>query len=60
MTVAEVVQTLLDLDQKSEIFFTTRSDTPFVYVVASLPDGQRVAAEMPTAIEKTTQEKNIE
>jgi hypothetical protein len=52
MTVAEVVQTLLELDQKSEILFTKRSDSDFVYVIASLPDGQKVAAEMPTGIEK--------
>ena len=50
MTVAEVVQTLLELDQKSEVFFTKRSDTKLIYVIANLTDGQRVAAEMPTAI----------
>ena len=53
MIVAEVVKTLLELDQKSEVLFVKRSDTGFIYVVASLPDGQKVAAEMPTAIEKS-------
>ena len=60
MTVAEVIQTLLELDQKSEVVFTKRSDTKFIYVIANLPEGQRVAAEMPTAIHKTeikTEEK---
>ena len=55
MTVAEVVQTLLELDQQSEILFTKRSDSPYVYVLASLPDGKCVAAEMPTGIEKGKQ-----
>ena len=57
MTVAEVVQTLLELDQKSEILFTKRSDSDFIYLIASLPDGQRVACELPTGIPK---EKTIE
>ena len=57
MIVAEIVKTLLELDQKSEIFFTKRSDSEFVYVIASLPDGQKVAAEMPTAIEKSKEKK---
>ena len=52
MIVAEVVKTLLELDQKSEVFFTKRSDSEFIYVIASLPDGKLVAAEMPTAIPK--------
>lgn len=52
MMVAEVVQTLLELDQKSEIVFTKRNDSEFIYVIASLPSGQKVAAEMPTAIPK--------
>jgi hypothetical protein len=51
--VAEVVKTLLELDQKSEVLFIKRSDTGYIYVIASLPDGQRVAAEMPTAVEKS-------
>ena len=55
MMVAEVIHTLLELDQKSEIFFTKRSDTQFIYVVAKLPDGTSVAAEMPTAIPKEQQ-----
>jgi hypothetical protein len=52
MIVAEVVKTLLELDQKSAILFTKRSDSDFIYVIASLPDGRRVAAELPTGIEK--------
>jgi hypothetical protein len=52
MKVAEVIQTLLELDQKSEIVFVKRNDTPYIYVLANLPDGTRVAAEMPTAIHK--------
>lgn len=54
MVVAEVVQTLLELDQKSEIVFTKHNDSEFIYVIASLPDGKRVAAELPTAIPKET------
>lgn len=52
MTVGEHVQSMLELDQKSEIMFCTRTDTPYVYVVASLPDGKRVAAELPTGVPK--------
>ena len=52
MLVAEVVQTLLELDQKSDILFTKRNDTGLIYVIANLPDGQRVAADLPTAIQK--------
>ena len=52
MVVAEVVASLLELDQKSEILFVKRSDTGFIYVIASLPDGQKVACELPTAVEK--------
>lgn len=55
--VADVIHTLLELDQKSEIVFTKRNDSEFIYVIASLPDGKLVAAEMPTAIPK---EKTIE
>lgn len=52
MIVAEVVATLLELDQKSEAFFVKRDDLPYIVLVANLPSGQRVAAEMPTAIQK--------
>lgn len=52
MIVAEIVKMLLELDQKSEIVFTKRNDSEFIYVLASLPDGKRVAAELPTAIPK--------
>jgi hypothetical protein len=51
-TVAEVVKDLLELDQKSEIVFIKRQDSPYIYVIGFTPDGQKVAAEMPTAIEK--------
>jgi hypothetical protein len=57
MKVAEVVQTFLELDQQSDIFFTKRSDSEFIYVIASLPDGLKVAAEMPTGIEKPKENK---
>jgi hypothetical protein len=57
MIVAEIVKTLLELDQQSEIVFTKRSDSDFIYLIASLPDGQRVACELPTGIPK---EKTIE
>ena len=53
MIVAEIVKTLLELEQKSEIVFVKRDDSDFIYVIASLPDGKRVAAEMPTAIQKS-------
>jgi hypothetical protein len=52
MKVAEVVQTFLELDQQSDIFFTKREDSPYVYVIANLPDGQTVACELPTAVPK--------
>ena len=58
MIVAEVVKTFLELDQASEVFFTFRSDTGFVYVIASLPDGQRAACELPTGIPKEKHEKD--
>jgi hypothetical protein len=57
MKVFEVIKTLLELDQSSEILFTKRSDSDFVYVIASLPDGQRVACELPTGIEKPKEKK---
>ena len=52
MTVAEHVASMLELDQKSDILFCTRTDTPYIYVVANLPDGKRVAAELPTGVPK--------
>jgi hypothetical protein len=55
MKVCEVIQTLLELDQQSDILFTKRSDSDYIYVLASLPDGKCVAAEMPTGIEKGKQ-----
>lgn len=54
MLVSEHVKDMLQLDQNSEIVFTKRSDSEFIYVIASLPDGKRVAAELPTAIPKGT------
>jgi hypothetical protein len=56
MIVAELVTMFLELDQKSECLFTKRSDTPYIYLVATLPDGKRVAAEMPTGVEKEKHE----
>jgi hypothetical protein len=41
-----------ELDQNSEILFVKRNDTNYIYLVAKLPDGQRVASELPTAIQK--------
>ena len=55
--VAEVVKTLLELEQKSEIVFIKRADSPFIYVVGFLPNGEKVAAEMPTALEKPKEKK---
>ena len=51
-TVAEVVHDLLQLEQRSEIVFVKRNESPYIYAIGFTPDGQKVAAEMPTAIEK--------
>jgi hypothetical protein len=50
--VAEVVKDLLELDQRSEIVFIKRQDSPYIYVIGFLPDGTKVACELPTAVEK--------
>ncbi len=55
--VCEVVKDLLELDQKSEIVFVKRNDTPYIYVIGFTLDGTKVAAEMPTAIEKPKENK---
>jgi hypothetical protein len=55
MIVSEVIQQLMELDPKSDILFTKRSDSDYIYVVAKLPDGRPVAAEMPTGVEKEKQ-----
>jgi hypothetical protein len=52
MTVAEMVATLLELDQDSEVFFTKPEGMEHIYVVAKLPDGKKALAEVPTAILK--------
>ena len=52
MTVAEHIQSMRELDQNSDVLFCTRTDTPYIYMLASLPDGKRVAAELPTGIPK--------
>lgn len=46
MIVAEVVHTLLELDQSSDILFVQVE--PYIYASAKLPDGQAVLAELPT------------
>ena len=51
--VYEVVKDLLELDQKSEIVFVKRNDLPHIYAIGFTPDRQRVAAAMPTALEKS-------
>lgn len=56
MTVAELIQTALELDQKAEVLFAKRNDSPYVYLVSNLPDGRRVACEMPTAVQKEKEE----
>ena len=56
MIVAEHVASMLELDQNSDILFVKREDTGYIYVVAKLPDGQRVAAELPTAAKKEKSE----
>jgi hypothetical protein len=51
-TVAEVVHDLLQLEQRSEIVFVKRNESPYIYAIGFLPDGTKVACELPTAIEK--------
>jgi hypothetical protein len=53
MMVAEVIHTLLGLDQKSDILFVKIKNSPYIYVSAKLPDGQGVLAEMPTGVDKS-------
>ena len=55
MIVAELIQTALELDQKSEVIFVKRDDSPYIYLISSLPDGKHVACELPTAIQKEKQ-----
>jgi len=50
--VCEVVKDLLELEQKSEIVFIKRSDSPYIYAVGFNSEGTKVACELPTAIEK--------
>ena len=57
MLVSEVVTTLLELDQDSEIFFTHPEGSSFIYVVATLPQGARALCEMPTATIKNKEIK---
>ena len=56
MTVADHIQSMRELDPNSDILFVKRKDTGYIYVVAKLPDGQRVAAELPTAVKKEKSE----
>ena len=52
MMACELIKDLLELEQKSEVVFVKRNDLPYIYLIGFTPDGQKVAAEMPTAIEK--------
>jgi hypothetical protein len=58
--VCEVIKDLLELDQKSEIVFVKRSDSPYIYAIGFTPDGQKVACELPTAIERPKEKKKDE
>lgn len=58
MKAAELSQSLLELDPKAEVLFTKRNDSPYIYLISALPDGTKVAAEMPTAVEKSQGEIN--
>ncbi len=55
MIVAEVVTSLLELDQKAEVWFVKSNEDNLIYMVSFLLNGnvnQKVCAAMPTAIDK--------
>ena len=55
MIVAEVVASLLELDQKSEVWFVKSNEDQLIYMVSFLPNNNvntQVCAVMPTAIDK--------
>ena len=52
MKVCEVVQSMMELNQQADILFTKRSDSEFIYLVSSFPDGKRVCLELPTGVER--------
>jgi len=56
LRVCEVIQTLLQLDQNSDILFVKIE--PYIYASAKLPDGKAVLAELPTGIAKDKHEEN--
>ena len=55
--VCDVIHDLLELDQNSEILFVKRNDSQFIYAIGFNAEGTRVAAEMPTALEKPKEKK---
>jgi hypothetical protein len=57
MMACELIKDLLELEQKSEVVFVKRNDLPYIYLIGFMPDGTKVAAEMPTAIEKPKENK---
>jgi len=57
MLACELVKEILELEQKSEVLFVKRNDSPYIYLIGFNTEGIRVAAEMPTAIEKPKTEK---
>jgi hypothetical protein len=52
MMACELIKDLLELEQKSEVVFVKRNDLPYIYLIGFLPDGTKVACELPTAVEK--------
>lgn len=53
MIVAEVVASLLELDQKAEVHFVRSNEDQLVYMISFLPDNTaKVCMQMPTAIDK--------
>jgi hypothetical protein len=54
MIVAEVVQSILELDQKAEIHFVRNVDDQLIYLVSQLPNNPtKVCLQLPTAIHKS-------
>jgi len=53
MIVAEVVASLLELDQKAEIHFVKNNQDQLVYLVSFLPNNKiKVCLPLPTAVDK--------
>ena len=54
MVVAEVLASLLELDQKAEIHFVRNAEDQLIYLVSRLPNNPtKVCLVLPTAIHKT-------